>query len=72
MESESIVRLKEHIKPNIQKGDFVIVGKMLGISQDNARMRFQRNKEVAVLAMKELIETRENLIHKYRSKLSQV
>lgn len=70
MKSESIVRIKEHIQPKIQKGDFVIVGRMLGISQDSARMRYRRNKEAVVLAMKELIEMRENLILNYRLKLS--
>ena len=54
MELNELVRLKEQIKPKIEKGDFVVVGKMLGISQENARMRFARNKEQEILAMSKL------------------
>ena len=69
MELNELVRLKEQIKPKIEKGDFVVVGKMLGISQENARMRFARNKEQEILAMKALVENRERLIEEYQKQI---
>lgn len=69
MELNELVRLKEQIKPKIEKGDFVVVGKMLGISQENARMRFGRNKEQEIFAMKAVVENREKLIEGYQKHL---
>lgn len=71
MELNELVRLKEQIKPRIEKGDFVVVGKMLSISQENARVRFGRNKEQEILAMKAVVESREKLIEEYKKQVLQ-
>lgn len=46
----------------IDYGDFVILGKMLGINPDAARMRYRRGKEDAVEAMNKLQKMKEELI----------
>lgn len=66
MERFEVVRIKEQIKPNILKGDFVTLGKMMGLEPDTARQRFNRDKEDAVLAMQTLLENRNEFIEEYQ------
>lgn len=66
MKTNEIVRIKEQILPRIRKGDFITLGEMLGISQDNARMRFIRNKEDVVVALQALVLFREQLIERFK------
>jgi len=66
MELEEILALKEELKPRMELGDYVTLSKMLGIAQNTAAMRYRRHNEEAVLAMKEIIESREALINKFK------
>ena len=55
----------KQIKEKMVIGDFVTAGKLLGISAANARMRFKREREDAIRAMTEIIESREKMIIKH-------
>lgn len=46
----------------INNGDFIILGKMLGIKPDAARMRYRRSNPDALLAMSRISEMKEKLI----------
>lgn len=61
-----IVRIKEQIIEKIEKGDYITLGKMLGIAPDTARMRFRRDDKDAVLAMQKLVENRYEFIKTYQ------
>ena len=52
----------EQIKKKMITGDYITLGRMLGITPDSARMRFRREKEDAVAAMMKIIESREAMI----------
>lgn len=52
----------EQIKKNMQYGDYGLLGKMLGITTDAARMRFRRNDEEVKKVLLKIIENREKLI----------
>jgi hypothetical protein len=62
MEQDKIVTIKEQIISNVQYGDFQTLSKMLNIKPANAKMRFRRSKEDAVLAMKKITENRSELV----------
>jgi hypothetical protein len=66
MELEEIIKLKKKLKPRMELGDYVTLGKMFNIAQNTARARYLRSNEEAVLAMKEIIESREELINKFK------
>ncbi len=44
------------------KGDFIILGKMLGIDSGAARQRYKREKKEALEAMEKIFDSREQLI----------
>lgn len=67
MKVSEIQELKEKLKPKIELGDYITVGKMLNIAQSTARMRCTRNKEDAVIALKAVIDAREALIKNHQS-----
>jgi len=66
MELEEIIKLKQELKPKMELGDYITLGKILVLAQNTARQRYLRNNEEAVLAMKEIIESREALINKFK------
>jgi len=66
MEIDEIINLKQELKPKMELGDYITLGKMFGVAQNTARARYLRNNEEAVLAMKEIIEAREALINKFK------
>ncbi|OBX17508.1 MULTISPECIES: hypothetical protein [Bizionia] len=67
MKAAEILDIKNLIKRNIVKGDYITLGKMLDCEHSTARMRFNRDNEEAVLAMKEIVDNRSQLIQKYKS-----
>lgn len=66
MTKSEIVRLQAQITPQIEKGDYVVLSKMLDLAQNTARMRYYRGKQEAVLAMKKIVESREQLITNHK------
>lgn len=66
MENSQIVRLKEQVKEKMEKGDFLTLGKMLEVAQDTARVRFNRDNEIAVKAMEKIVNNRESFIDQYK------
>lgn len=66
MEIEEIQSLKAELKPKMKLGDYVTLAEMLGVAQNTAAMRYRRDNEEAVLAMKQIIESRESLINKFK------
>ena len=68
MKASEIIDIKNLIKSNIVKGDYITLGKMLDVEHTASRMRFNRNNEEAVLAMKEIIDNRDQLIKNYKSR----
>ncbi|WP_417289647.1 hypothetical protein [Corallibacter sp.] len=70
MELLQIQAIKKEIELKIELGDYVTLGKMLGVPQNTARMRFKRDNLKAVEAMKLLIESRDQLIKSYKESLS--
>lgn len=66
MNQMDIDRIKGQIKSKIRKGDYVTLSQMLGVNQDTARTQFRRDKPPAVLAMKQIIISREEMIESYK------
>ncbi len=66
MELDEILALKEELKSRMKLGDYVTLSEMLGVPQNTAAMRYRRHNEEAVLFMKEIIESREALINKFK------
>lgn len=56
------------IKKRIAYGDYQTLSKMLGISSEAAKKRFQRGDKEAASALTQVIEQRENLIKEFQSK----
>ncbi|AUS04521.1 hypothetical protein [Pseudotamlana carrageenivorans] len=65
MKPQEILEVKTAIKHAIRRGDYVVLGKMLSKTTDAARMRYNRNKADAVLAMKKIVEDRAKTIEGY-------
>lgn len=61
-----IISLRDTLEPHILHGDYITLGMMLNLSSIGARKRFKRAKRDAVNAMAKLIDTRNELIKKYR------
>lgn len=68
MERFRIVRIKEQIKQKVLSGDFVTLGRLINQKPDTARQRFNRDKQDAVIAMRDFIKQRENFIKNYEQK----
>lgn len=66
MELTQILEIKQVLKLNIRKGDYVILGEMMGMARTAAHKRYERNKEDAVLAMKEIVDNRIKLISRFK------
>ena len=66
MQQIEIDLIKGQILERIRKGDYIILGELLNVPQDTARTRFRRNKENAVLTMKNIVENREEFIKKHK------
>lgn len=66
MELSEISILKAKTDPKIESGDFITLGKILGVPQNTARMRYHRENEEAVEAMDALIKNRENFIEQQK------
>ncbi len=67
--SADVLELEQKkLKNKVRNGDFILLGQMLNITKDAAKMRFYRGKEDAVLGLKKIIETRENLIENHQPK----
>ena len=56
----------EQIKESIMYGDYITLGKILGIDTQTARMRFRRNKEDAIAGMHKIIKQREQLLNQFK------
>jgi hypothetical protein len=54
--------LHKSLTNRFMKGDFILLGKILKIDSNAARMRFRRLKPEAVRKMKAIVENRENFI----------
>lgn len=52
----------EQIKRKMITGDYITLGRMLGITPETARMRFRRGKEDAVAGMQKIIDSRDQLV----------
>lgn len=68
MNNSNTVRLNEQIENKIRRGDYITLGKILGVEQNTARMQFKRGKETALAAMKNIVENRENFQVNYALK----
>jgi hypothetical protein len=66
MQLSEIELLKSKITPKIELGDYITLGKILKVAQGTARMRYIRNDLKAVLAMKSIITSREDLIKSFK------
>lgn len=62
MKMDKIVTIREQINEKIKYGDYRTLGEMLGITADNAKMRYRRCKEDAVLAMQRITDARDGLV----------
>lgn len=70
MKMDKIVTIREQIIGKISYGDFRTLGEMLNITRDNAKMRFRRGKEDAVLGMQKIIQAKESLVNTHSTKPS--
>lgn len=64
------IEQKEEIKRLRKKlmiSDFVLVGKLLEITPDNARIRFQRGKQDVFDCVNKIIANRDELIAQYET-----
>lgn len=66
MELTEIIAIKQELKPNIRKGDYITLGEMLSTTPETARKRFERDNEESVLAVKIIISERIKMIASYR------
>lgn len=57
----------EQIKIKMKYGDYNILGQILGITPDAAKMRFNRKDSKAIEAMIKIIESREEISKEYDS-----
>lgn len=62
----------EQIKRKMITGDYITLGRMLGITPETARMRFRRGKDDAVSGMKKIIESRDELVRSTAEALNPV
>lgn len=46
-------------------GDYIILGEMLGVAPDTARMRLRRNNSEAIEGLKIIVENRNELVKNY-------
>lgn len=58
---KSVHKREQEIK--IAKGDFILLGKMLGITRYAARMRYYRGNEEAIKGLRKIIDSRNALIN---------
>lgn len=56
------VLTSEQIKEKLIYGDYQIAAKMLNISADNARMRFNRGDKKIAEILQKIVENRDNLL----------
>lgn len=59
----------EQIKPKLQYGDYITLGKMFNVASTTAKTRFLRGDEKTVNALAKIVETREKLIEDTRIQL---
>lgn len=67
MQKSETLELRAKIDSMVELGDYITLGKMLGIAQNTARMRFVRNDNEAVNAMNTIVTTRNEMIENYLS-----
>ena len=60
----------EQIKKKIRYGDYNTLGLMLTINPDAAKMRFLRNDDMAIEAMRQIITHREEMITNFHQMCS--
>jgi hypothetical protein len=65
---KSIIKIKQELEPQIRVGDWVLLGNLLKIESSTARMRFLRDKENAVFAMKKMIDNRNEFTESFHNK----
>ncbi len=65
MQDLNINQIKEDIIPKIIRGDYIVLGRMLQITTDAARLRFRRSNKDAILGMQLIVLQREDLIRSY-------
>ena len=56
----------EQIKNKLQYGDYTTLGQMFNVAPTTAKMRFLRGDEEAKGALEKIIESREQLIQKFK------
>ncbi len=57
----------KQIREKMEIGDFILASKLLGISPENARIRFLRKKEDVIEVLEAIIVNREMFIRNYRN-----
>lgn len=68
MQPNQIEAIKILNNAKIERGDYVILSKILGVKRNTALIRHSRNNETAVLCMQNIIKQKEKLIEKLKKK----
>ena len=68
MQPKQIEAIKTSNNTKIERGDFVMLGKILGIKRNTALIRHSRNNEKAVLCMKNILSEKEKIIKKLKAR----
>lgn len=68
MQPKQLQTIKERIKSQIERGDFVTLGRVLEIPRQSALMRYARNNENSILCMRDIIAEKEKIVEKLRKK----
>jgi hypothetical protein len=68
MQPKQIEAIKTTNNTKIERGDFVILAKILGIKRNTALTRYSRNNEKAVLCMQDIISDKEKIVQKLKKK----
>jgi hypothetical protein len=70
MQENRIIAIKSSIKQNISTGDYKMLSKILGIPRSTAVSQYDRNKEKAVLIMRDIVNNKLKLIDRLKAKYS--
>lgn len=71
MQLNQIQEKKKQLKLKINRGDFILLSRILEVSRQTAQQRYNRDNEKAVLCMENIISEKEKLINKLKRKYAQ-
>jgi len=71
MQLTEIEKIKTKISTKILKGDYVTLGKILGVKKETAIARYRRNNESTVIVMQKIVESKEKMIEKLKLEYNQ-